>query len=461
MSEIPKRKLGDILVERGFISEEQLQEALRRGTRLGEALLEMGALSADELNWALSELLGVPYVEFRDEMVDLELSRTMPEELLRRHLAFPVLRVDHELTVIMVDPTNRQGIVELEALSGAKVTVAIAARETILHLLDRAFPPAADASGRMRPEVEVAEPTAEGDAAGKPGAYPLLMEGLKEGADEIHLEPLAEELRVWHRVDGSLVERTRLPRVALGPILARVRTLAGLGGANLPCRTSRRTRLGGKALELELVFFPTLHGEALTVRVWRSGVEVATFETLGLPGSEVQTLARLTVGPGLVFATGTDPRARAALLYACARATAGPAKKVVTIERAVSFIVPELVQVELPDGFSEMTVITLSQPADVFLVEDLDGPDVGLAAIRSSAEGALVLAGLAAPTNAFGLARLLELGVPRALLLGELRGLVNVERRGSRHHVEVLSMTDELRDGLLQGGRMPWTSRIS
>jgi type IV pilus assembly protein PilB len=458
MSEMPKRKLGDILVERGFISDEQLQEALRRGKRLGEALLEMGALSADELNWALSELLGVPYVEFRDEMVDLELSRTMPEELLRRHLAFPVLRVDRELTVIMADPTNRQGILELEARSGAKVIVAIAAREAILHLLDRAFPPAADASGRIRAEVEETEAAAEGDAAGR---YALLMEGLKEGAAEIHLEPLAEELRVWHRVDGRLVERTRLPRAALAQILSRTRALAGLTGASLPCRASRRTRLGGQALELEFVFFPTLLGEALTVRVWRSGVDVPSFETLALGGSDAEALSRLTAGPGLIFATGSDPRARAALLYACARATAGPAKKVVTIERAVSFIVPELVQVELPDGFSEMAVITLSQPADVFLVEDLDGPDVGLAAIRSSAEGALVLAGLAAPTNAFGLARLLELGVPRALLLGELRGLVNVERRGSRHHVEVLSMTDDLRNGLLQGGRMPWTSRIS
>ena len=102
-----KRRLGEILVERGFVSPDQLREALRvqyqEGKRLGEILVEMGALSMDELNWALSELLSIPYVEFREEMVDLDLARTLPEDLLRRHEAFPVLRVGDELTVIITD----------------------------------------------------------------------------------------------------------------------------------------------------------------------------------------------------------------------------------------------------------------------------------------------------------------------------------------------------------------------
>jgi type II secretory ATPase GspE/PulE/Tfp pilus assembly ATPase PilB-like protein len=458
MSETPKRKLGDILVERGFISEEQLQAALSRGKRVGEALLDMGALTADELNWALSELLGIPYVEFREDMVDLALARTMPEELLRRHLAFPVLRVDQELTVIMADPTNRRGIDALEAASGAKVVVAIAAREAILHLLDRAFPPPAARAGRVQAEVEVSEGAADSDAAGR---YAFLMEGLKNGAAEIHLEPMAEELRVWHRVDGRLSERTRLPRAALGQLLSRTRTLAGLTGTSAPCRTSRRTRLGGQALELEFVFFPTLHGEGVTVRVWRGGVELPTLETLALEGTDAPALARLAAGRGLVFVSGSDPRARAALLYACARAVAGPDHRVLTVERAVSFVVPEFVQVELPGEFEPALATTLDQPADVVVVEGLEGRDACLAAIRGAAGGGLVLAGLAAPTRAFALARLAELGVAPALLLGETRALLHVERRDGRHHVEVLAMTDELRDEFLRGGWVPWTSRIS
>jgi type II secretory ATPase GspE/PulE/Tfp pilus assembly ATPase PilB-like protein len=458
MSEAPKRKLGDILVERGFISEDQLRAALSRGKRLGEALLEMGALSADELNWALSELLGIPYVEFRDEMVDLELARSMPEALLRRHLAFPVLRVDHELTVIMADPTNRQGIDELAAFSGAKVIVAIAAREAIAHLLDRAFPPVPQPPGRRRTEVEVTEAAVEGDWAGK---YALLMEGLKEGAEEIYLEPLAEELRVRHRLDGRLRERARLPRAGLAPILLRSRTLAGLTGASLPCRASRRTRLGAQALELEFVFFPTLHGEALAVRVWRGGVEVPSLDGLGLDEDVAAEVSRLAAGRGLVVATGSDPLARAALLYACARAASEPGRRVVTVERAVSFVVPEFVQVELGTEYEAGAAVTLAQPADVLLAEDLHGRETCVAALRRAAEGALVLAGLAAPNAAFGLATFSEAGPPRELLLRETRALVHVERRGSRHHADVLPLTDELRDKLLGERRMPWTSRTS
>jgi hypothetical protein len=460
MSETPKRKLGDILVERGFISEEQLRAALSRGKRLGEALLEMGALSSDELNWALSELLGVPYVEFRDEMVDFELARGMPEALLRRHLAFPVLRVNGELTVIMADPTNRQGIDDLAAFSGARVVVAIAAREAILHLLDRAFPPAPEGPGRRPADVEVTEAAGEGegDAAGK---YALLVEGLKEGAEEIYLEPQAEDLRVLHRVDGQLRERARLPRSALAQLLLRSRTLAGLGGASPPCRASRRTRLGGQALELEFAFFPTLHGEALTVRVWRGGVEVPSLDLLGLDAGVSGEVSRLAAGRGLVFVTGRDPLARAALLYACARTAAGPGRRVVTIERAVSFVVPEFVQVELAAEYEPGAAVTLSQPCDVFLAEDLDGREACRAAARSAAEGALVLAGLAAPSAAFGLAVLAEPGTSRELLLRETQALMHVERRGSRHHVQVMPLTAESRDGLSREGRMPWTSRTS
>jgi hypothetical protein len=190
-------------------------------------------------------------------------------------------------------------------------------------------------------------------------------------------------------------------------------------------------------------------------------VEAPRLDSLGLDEDVSGEVARLAAGPGLVFATGLDPLARAALLYACARAAVGPARRVVTIERAVSFVVPEFVQVELGAEYESGAAVTLSQPGDVFLAEDLDVRDARLAAARSAAEGALVLAGLAAPSAAFGLAALAEPGAPRELLLRETRALVHVERQGSRHHARVLPVTDELRSGLSREGQMPWTSRTS
>ena len=456
MSELAKKRLGEILVERGFISEDQLREALGSGKRVGEALLEKGALTADELNWALSELLGVPYVEFRDEMVDFDLARSMPEEVLRRHNAFPVLRVGDELTLIMSDPTNRHAVIELEALTGAKVTVAIAARETISHLLDKAFPPEVGGPGRIFADVDAAE----ADASGLTQMYSLLAAAVEEGATELHLEPLGPEARVHARVGGKLVERARVPRSVAAAAIARLRAMAGLRGATLPRQASVRTRVESRDVELEVVLYPTLYGEAVTLRIWRSFGEAPTLESLELEGPGRDGLTGLLRCPGLVVVTGLDPRARAALLYALARAGADQTKRVLTVERVVSFIVPEFVQVQLGADAEDGAATVLAVPGDVAVVEDVGRGPTCLAAIGGVEQGALVLGGVSATSNAAALARLMDLGVPCRSLLGATRGLIHVRRHGSRHQVEVLSMTEELRGELLSG-RGTWTSRIS
>ncbi len=462
-----KRRLGEILVERGFVSPEQLREALRvqyqEGKRLGEILVEMGALGSDELNWALSELLGIPYVEFREEMVDLDLARTLPEAVLRRHEAFPVLRVGDELTVILTDPTNQQAVVELEAVTGAKVSIAIASRETILHLLDRAFPPTAPKpSGVRYAEVGAGQAPPESDPTGVAQVYALLLGALREDATEIHVEPLVEEVRVRNRVDGRLVERARLPHALLTPVVSRFRILAGLRGESLPRQSHVRTRLEQQEVELELLFFPTIHGEAVTVKISQRGTGPPTLDTFDLDGTGRDALGRLAAGTGLVFVTGWDPRARAALLYALAQTAAAPTKKVVTLERTVSFVVPDFVQVEVPGEFAEGAATILTHPADVLLVEDLAANATCLAAIGSAEQGALVLGGLGFGTNATGLGHLLSLDVPRVPLLSATAGLANVHRQGARYRVGVLPMDEELRHELLtRQGPPGWTSRIS
>jgi type IV pilus assembly protein PilB len=467
MTQPAKRRLGEILVERGFVTPDQLREALRiqyhEGKRLGQILIEMGALTADELNWALSELLGIPYVEFRDEMVDLDLARGMPEEVLRRHEAFPVLQVGEELTVILTDPTNQQAIVELEGVTGARVSIAIASRETVLHLLDKAFPPGSTrAPGVRYAEVAPGTAGAESDPSGVAQVYALLLGALREGATEIHVEPMATEVRVRNRVDGGLVERARLPRSLLGPVVSRFRILVGLRGESLPRQSHIRTRLEQQEVELEILFFPTIHGEAVTVKISQRGAGLPTLDSFDLDGDAGASLRSLIGGGGLVFVTGSESRARIALLYALAQAAASPAKKVVTLERTVSYVVPDFVQVEVTGEFAAEAATILSQPADVVLLEELGPGPLGLVAIGRAEQGALVLAGLAAGTNATGLAHLLALEVPRVTLLSATAGLANIQRQGARHRVTALALTDQLRHEL-QGltGSPGWMSRIS
>jgi type IV pilus assembly protein PilB len=447
------RRFGELLVERGFISAEQLREALRvqghEKKRLGQVLLEMGALSVDQLNWALSELVGVPYVELTDEMVDLDLVRTLPEEILRRHQAVPVLRVAEEMTVILADPTDRQALRDLEVLSGTRIRPALASQGTIAKLLDKAFPPGPVARERVRyAEVPPAPAAAGVDGAGIAQVYSLLLGAFREGADEVHLEPWPQDIRVRYRVGGRLVDRPRLPRGELSTVLFRFRILAGLRGESLPTTARVRTRLEGQEADLDLLFFPTLYGEAVTIAIWRRTVDTPTLEALDLPAADRRALEALVArngAGGLVVVTGWEARARTALMYALAQAAAVAGGKALTIERAVSFVIPEFVQVEMPDQLETGAPVVLGQPVDVALVEDVGTLSTALAAFAAAEHGAVVVGGMGVATNGTALSQLLALDVPRIAFLETTRGLVNVRRRGGRYGVEVLPLTDELR----------------
>lgn len=461
-----RQRLGDVLIERELITREQLDEALARhqlsGRRLGEVLLSMGAITQEQLSWGLSEALHIPFVELSDEVIDLEVTRSLPEAVLRRHEAVPILRVADEMTVLVADPTNRQAAIELEALSGCRVTVALAAREAVLHFLDRAFPdskgpPGAGANGH---------PPAVVDLTGVSQVFALLLGAVRDRASELHLEPAPNGVLVRVRVDGRLLDRAWFDRELLAPITFRLRVLAGLRSEPAPRLARVRTRLDGRDIELEFFFFPTLCGEAVTVRFQALLAEAPSLLTLGASESVQRLLVELVGdvrepdGPGgLVVVAGPDPSARAEVLYALARAAAAPGRRVVTLERRVSFVMPGFLQVELPADFGTEAAMVLSQPADVILVEDVTPPPLAAAALATAEQGSLVLAGLGLGSARSALSYLATVDL-RGPLLGLTRGVVGVRRHGGGLTVDALSLTPALRRDLIER-KDPWTSPSS
>jgi type II secretory ATPase GspE/PulE/Tfp pilus assembly ATPase PilB-like protein len=462
------QRLGDVLVQRELVTREQLDEALERhrvgGRRLGEVLVSMGALTQEQLSWALSEALHIPFVELSDEVIDLEVARSLPEAVLRRHEAVPVLRVSDEMTVLLADPTNRQAAIELEALSGARVTVALASREAVHHFLDRAFPDGRDREGRHPGHANGQNGVV--DLTGVTQVFALLLGAARDGATELHLEPAPNGVLVRVRVDGRLLERAWFDRELLAPITFRLRLLAGLKAEITPRLARIRTRLDGRDTELEFFFLPTLSGEAVTVRFQPVSTEAPTLETLGLSEAIHRTLLALAgdvpapADPGgLLVVAGPAARARAEVLYALARAAAMPGRRVLTLERQVSFVVPGFMQVELSTDFGAEAVTVLGQPADVILVEDVTMPALAAAALASAEQGTLVLAGLSLGSARSALAYLATLYL-RGPLLAVTRGVVEVRRRGCGLTVDALSLTPALRRDLVER-KDPWTSPSS
>jgi type II secretory ATPase GspE/PulE/Tfp pilus assembly ATPase PilB-like protein len=460
-----RQRLGDVLLQRELVTRAQLDEALARhrasGRRLGEVLLSMGAITQEQLTWALSEALHIPFVELSDEVVDLEVARSLPEAVLRRHEAVPILRVADEMTVLLADPTNRRAAIELEALSGSRVTVALAAREAVLHFLDRAFPDSQYSGAQRRggPDGQTSQTV---DLTGVSQVFALLLGAVKDRVTELCLEPAPNGVLVRVRKEGRLLDRGWFDRELLAPITFRLRVLAGLRGEPAPRLARVRTRLDGRDVSLEIFFFPTLSGEAVTVRFHPVTMEAPTLETLGAPDPVHRLLVELAGGApepgaagGLVLVVGPDLAARAEVLYALAQAAGGPGRRVMTLERHVSFVVPGFLQVELPTDFRAEAASVLRQPADVTLVEDVVTPALCSAALASAEQGTLVLGGVALGSMRTALAYLATADL-RGPLLALTRGIVDVRRRGDDLAIGALSLTPALRRDLVER-RDPWT----
>lgn len=458
-------QLREILLDRGLITEAQWREALRRqegtGRRPGEVLIEMGALTQDQLSWALGEQLGIPYVELSEEMVDLEAARALPEELLRRYQALPLLKVGDELTVALADPTNRQAVADIEALTGARVTVAIASASSIARLLAVAFPPE-QSPGRARyceicpPGYEQPEVLAQ-DASGVAAVYAILLGAARERASEIHIEPLETEARVRYRLPEGLEERGRFPGHLGGAIASRLRILAGSRPGGRWQRSRLRTRLEDQELELEILFLPTRRGEAVTVWLYRRDLVPPTVAELGLSARALKALDRLLRGgSGLFLVTSADPAARAAGLSALVRAAAGAGKRVIAVERSIAFEVADFVQVEAEEDLEGVAIEVLVHPPDVALIEDVSAASVCLAAARAAERGSLVAGGLpfAAPSTAWH--HLLALQDARPLLAASLLALLAVRRDGERWAADLFPISGRTRRRLIRGP-VPWT----
>jgi type II secretory ATPase GspE/PulE/Tfp pilus assembly ATPase PilB-like protein len=227
-----------------------------------------------------------------------------------------------------------------------------------------------------------------------------------------------------------------------------------------------RTRLDGRDLELECIFLPTLSGEAVTVRFWPTSIAAPTLGTLGVPLSVQKLLEELADGRsasgapgGLVVVAGGDARARAAALYALAQSAAAPGRRVMTLERRASFVVPGFLQVELPADFEAEAVLPLARPADVTVVEDLATPALTAAALAAAEQGTLVLAGVALGSARSALSYLATADL-RGPLLARTRGVVDVQRGKDSLTVDVLPLTPALRRDLIER-KDPWTSPSS
>ncbi len=438
-------RLGDLLVAHGLITREQRRKALGKqkqtGKRLGEILIEDRLLTRDELNWSLGNLLGVPYVELEPQIVDAELVRSVPAELLRRYQVVPMIQVGGELTLAMADPTDAQAAADIAALSGTEVKVAMADAEAVADTLDALAP---EEPERAEPRLTIRasrrrSPTADELLADRSGQSLIqfhLRQACRQGADEILFEPAEDAFRVRYRVHGSLLDSARYPASFLPTVVTRLKLLAGLQleGDILFQEGQAALDVEGRALELLASVYATVHGPGARIQLRAKRAEAWPLGKLGFDKPALAALRRAALAPtGLLVACGPRRSGCSTTLYALLAEAAAADRRAVTVQAFTSYHLPDATQIEVPAGPDYCAVVgsIAAQAPDVLLAEGLDERRFWQALGTQAMTSTLLLGEMRAEDSLSALGQLRENGVGGAVLAASLR-LVVAQRLAPR-----------------------------
>jgi type IV pilus assembly protein PilB len=411
-------RLGELLVANMLITPEQLQQAMaaqaRSGKRLGQVLVEQGALSEDDLAWALSHQLGYPYVYLTPEIIDAETARLLPEAFVRDRRVLPILKFGQEMTLAMVDPTDQQTVDEIAARTGLQVRRALALSSNIEQMQDWFFPRRTPASGNGAPAA----------AATEAQYFQFhLVQALQQGGTEIHFDPGPDgTARVRYRLQGVLVDRPGQPGDLHAGILRHLRHITGAGGTGATTATVTLP-VGGRDVMLVGTFLPTTHGEAATVAVHPLHPDAPDLPALGVSEDLVQPVREaLQAASGVVVVGCADRWARSTVLHGLV--PVGLRGKIWAIEAAPVYRRSTINQTMRAPGADAAPTIAaaVEAGADLVIVDDVSSRPA-LAAAFEAGRVRMLLAGHAGGEVVSVLSEALD-AVGPALVASTLRTIV-------------------------------------
>lgn len=439
-SEITSRKphkklqpIGEILVSKGLITREQLNDVLEKQKktpkRLGEILVEDGILTQDQLNHALAERLGVEHIGLAEYEVDSLAANMIPEKLARRYGAIPVKFLDENtLLVAMVDPTNVFAIDDLRMMTGYDIKPAIASAEEVFNQISKTHR-LADSVDEEVPEEEEEDFTSEAsvsadirEAAAEAPIVKLvngiISQGVEDGASDLHFEPQEKELVVRFRIDGVLHEVMSIPKRMQAGVLSRIKIMADLDIAERRSPQDGRIGLtvGGKPIDVRVASMPTVYGEKIVMRLLDKSSVLLNLTDLGFSEKALARYESAYRKPyGAILVTGPTGSGKSTTLYATLNVLNTKEKNIITIEDPVEYRLAGINQTQINPKAgltfaSGLRAILRSDP-DIVMVGEIRDKETAQIAIESALTGHLVLSTLHTNDAPGALTRLTEMGI--------------------------------------------------
>jgi type IV pilus assembly protein PilB len=428
-----KPRMGEILVESGVITQDQLQAALRQSVpekrRLGAQLISLGFATEADVDKALSVRFEVPYLTSFEGMLEPGISALIPEAMARKSLVVPVRKTEDTLTVGMINPGDTVAIDEIARLSGLHV-------QPILTTLANLFDGIQQVYGY---KAAAAPPKAPGDkpAAAQVGdtvidvVNGLLQEGLARRASDIHVEAGGKLVRVRFRIDGMLHDGATFEKTMEAAVVARVKIMAKLDitETRLPQDGHIRFTYGGRDIDVRVSTLPTVHGEKIVMRLLDSTKALRKLTDLGIDGPVLQRFSESILSPnGLILVTGPTGSGKTTTLYAALTELNSPDRNIVTLEDPVEYMIDRINQME---AFSKIGLTfaaglraILRQDPNVILVGEIRDLETAEIALQASITGHLVFSTLHTNDSVASIHRLFNMDVEPFMIAAALRGIL-------------------------------------
>ena len=405
-----KKRLGDILVDVGIITTEQLQSALdiqkHGGGKLGEILSQSGLVNEEVMLAFIGKQCGASYISL-NEFGDIpdDVLRAIPESVVRRQTLIPIASENNVLTVAMADPFNIFALDDIKVMSGFDVQVVIASEPEIKAAINKYYSPA-------RQGQERADLTAEESLNG------ILELALNRQASEIHLEPQSDNIRVRFKIDGVLHDQPAMGEVLKSEIAKKIKLLAGLDPSQSPLPSQGRIKLkiGGNDQHLRIYVMPTILGERITIKLLNPSLPCMELSKLGFEPEVLAVFKKNIALPGgLILVAGPISSGKTTTLYSTLNNLNYPDKNIMTVEDPVEYLLPGITQIQIntEKSFSFPKALThvIEHEPDVLMVGELHDRETANIAVNAALAGHLVFLTLYSTGTIDALTHLLNMGV--------------------------------------------------
>lgn len=447
-----RRLFGEILKDKGFATENQIQEALaiqkQKGGLIGDILVSLNYVTNEQIIYALSEYLGLEIVNIEGLDIPSEIINMIPPAVAQLYRIIPIRKKDDTLTIVQADALNFETLDDLRLMLKHQIKPVLCHKDIVLRALEKYYPKKHESVEQLL--LEFKEDTSY--AASARGEYIdieelrkmvvaapvkkwvnlMFLDAILDKASDIHLEPFEDGFKIRYRIDGILYDKISPPKQLGIPITSRIKVMSSMdiSERKLPQDGRIQLNVGGTLIDLRVSSLPTKYGESVVMRLLNKSAVSLNLDTLGFRPEELKLIHQLLNKPnGIILVTGPTGSGKTTTLYSALNYLNDIGTKIITTEDPVEYDIDGLVQVQINTSigvdFARCLRAILRQDPDIILVGEIRDEETARIAIQASLTGHLVFSTLHTNDAPTTVTRLIDIGVKPYLIASTLEAVIS------------------------------------